>query len=130
MPAAEAATTGARCAGERLRHDRREPADPVDAGLVEHVAAGEPGTAERGRRVVVATDDVVERRPRVGLGLLPAVAVDDHLDRQRARLLLIAMSSSAPTVSYWWMAQSNPPAPALRSTAAFCAMMSSPPSAS
>ena len=25
------------------------------------------------------------------------------------------MSSSAPTVSYWWMAQSKPPAPALRS---------------
>ena len=35
------------------------------------------------------------------------------------RLLLISMSSSAPTVSYWWKAQSKPPAPALRSMAAF-----------
>ena len=46
------------------------------------------------------------------------------------RLLLIFMSSSAPTVSYWWYAQSKPPEPALRSIAAFCAIRSSPPSAS
>ena len=46
------------------------------------------------------------------------------------QMLLIVMSSSAPTVSYWWIAQSKPPAPALRSIAAFCDMMSSPPSAS
>src|SRR6478752_3249337 len=46
------------------------------------------------------------------------------------RLLLISMSSSAPTVSYWWKAQSKTPAPALRYTAAFCDMTSSPPSAS
>ena len=46
------------------------------------------------------------------------------------RLLLISMSSSAATVSYWWNAQSNPAAPALRSIPAFCAIRSSPPSAS
>src|SRR5258707_152409 len=37
---------------------------------------------------VVATDDVVERRPRVGLGLLPAVAVDDHGQRQAGEVVV------------------------------------------
>jgi hypothetical protein len=46
------------------------------------------------------------------------------------RFWLIFMSSLAPTVSYWWMAQSNPAAPANRSIATLAAMRSSPPSAS
>ena len=46
------------------------------------------------------------------------------------RLLLIIMSSFAGAVLYWLIAQSKPPAPALRSMAGFMAMMSSPPSAS
>jgi len=43
---------------------------------------------------------------------------------------LIIMSSSAPVVSYWWKAQSKPPAPAFRSIAEFCDITSSPPSVS
>ena len=46
------------------------------------------------------------------------------------RFRLMFMSSSAPTVSYWWVAQSKPAAPANRSMAALDVMMSSPPSAS
>ena len=45
-----------------------EPVDAGDAGLVEHVAAGEAGAADVAGDVVVAPDDVVERgrrsRPR------------------------------------------------------------------
>ena len=40
-----------------------------------------PGAAERVRGVLVPPDDVVEARAGIGLDLLPAVAVDDHLDR-------------------------------------------------
>ena len=71
-----------RALGERLRHDRVEAVDAIHARLVEHVAAGEAGPAHGVRSGLGALDDVVERRAGIGLGLLPAVAVDDHLDRQ------------------------------------------------
>ena len=40
-----------------------------------------PAPPRRVRGVLVPLDDVVEGRAGIGLGLLPAVAVDDHLDR-------------------------------------------------
>src|SRR6476619_1913206 len=69
------------CALREGCHDRAQPGDAILTRLVEHVAAGEAGPAERVRGVLVPPDDVVERRAGVGLDFLPAVAVHDHLDR-------------------------------------------------
>ena len=95
-----------------------EPVDPGDAGRVERVTAGEAARADDPLEVVAA-DDVVELAARVGLGLLPAVAVHDHLERQADELLVdlhvvVRSASSLPDPTprgsgwYWWMAQSKP----------------------
>ena len=84
-------------AGRReARDELGEPGDPVEAGLVERVAAGEPGSADRGRRW--------------SSPLMRSLNVDPEsasVSCQRSRLtmtgsgspaswLLISMSSSAP----------------------------------
>src|SRR4051794_35386594 len=74
--------------GREARHDLPEPADAVQAGLVERVAAGEAGAADRRGRRVVALDHVVGGAARVGLGLLPADAVDHDRDRQAGELVV------------------------------------------
>ncbi len=79
-PAAEFAMTVA-ALSVRGAHDRVQAGDAIHARLVDDVTAGEACAAERVRGVLVPPDDVVEARAGIGLGLLPAVAVDDHLDR-------------------------------------------------
>ena len=82
-----------RCAddgAERRREARDqpvEPSDPGDTDRIERVASGEPANSD-GRRDVVTAQDVVEVGSRVGFDLLPAVAVDDYLDRDPAQLLV------------------------------------------
>ncbi len=65
----------------------------ASAGLVDRVASGEAAGASvdqprGGQHAVGALDAVVERTTGVGLGLLPAVAVDHELDRQAAEVVV------------------------------------------
>ena len=73
-----------RCRARRegLRHDRASsPAIRSTPAWSSTSQPVKPAPPRRARGVLVAPDDVVERRAGVGLGFLPAVAVDDDLDR-------------------------------------------------
>ncbi len=60
----------------------------ADTVGIEHVAAGETGSADRAGRDVGALDDVVERGAGIGLRLLPAVPVHHDLDRHADQIVV------------------------------------------